>query len=223
MYNLKELIIKAFDEGESTSVKDLKWSSLKIGKCLFFTTAFLSPLLVCILGSTFMDLESREFTILLIPLFLNWCIFLCAVLFHLLRMLQISRKRMMLYAICIAVVAVGASVVYIKRKSEVNPEFDYWFRFSSAHTDQELLSELVVLMDSDTLKVCQALVMPKRTLIRLIDGTSTSTRYASANIRHVFILSHCYGKDFILRSNRKDIENFLNDSFSNYLYPLWEK
>ena len=83
MKKFKELVIKVLDEGETTSVRDMKWPSLKIGKWLFICTAFLSPLLACILGSTFMDVNGKEFTLLCIPLLLNWGIFLCWLLYHL--------------------------------------------------------------------------------------------------------------------------------------------
>ena len=49
------------------------------------STAFLSPLLGCILGGTFMDVNSREFNVLVIPLLLNWCIFLCWLLCYFLK------------------------------------------------------------------------------------------------------------------------------------------
>ena len=104
MKKFKELIIKALDEGETTSVKNMKWPSLRIGKWLFVSTAFLSPLLACILGSTFMNVNSKEFTMLVIPLLLNWGIFLCWLFSRLWGMLQISRKQMIVYTICIAVV-----------------------------------------------------------------------------------------------------------------------
>lgn len=77
MNKVKELLIKVLDEGETTSVKDMKWPSLEIGKWLLISTAFLSPLLGCILGGTFMDVNSREFNVLVIPLLLNSFICLC--------------------------------------------------------------------------------------------------------------------------------------------------
>ena len=76
MNKLKGLLIQVLDEGEATSVKDMKWPALKIGKWLFISTGFLSPLIGCILGSTFMDVNGKEFTALYIPLLLNVEIFL---------------------------------------------------------------------------------------------------------------------------------------------------
>lgn len=143
-------------------------------------------------------------------------------LYQLGNILQISRKQMVAYTICIAIV-VAVSTLYIKRKPEVNPELEYWNRFSS-YSDQELLKEYLFFMENDTNRVCQALVMPKRTLMRLIDGTSTATIYGSTNIRHVFALSHCYGKEFTLFERKRHSDKFLFDSLSNkHLNLLWEK
>ena len=85
MNKVKELLIKVLDEGETTSVKDMKWPSLGIGKWLLISTAFLSPLLGCILGGTFMDVNSKEFTVLVIPLLLNCVVCLCWLLCYFLK------------------------------------------------------------------------------------------------------------------------------------------
>ena len=71
MNKVKEFLIKVLDEGETTSVKDMKWPSLGIGKWILISTAFLSPLLGCILGGTFMDVNCKVFIVLVIPLLLN--------------------------------------------------------------------------------------------------------------------------------------------------------
>ena len=121
--------------------------------------------------------------------------------------------------IIVAVASLAVNRVY--KKSEVNLELEYWNRFST-FSDQELLKEYLAFLDDDSIRVCKNLVMPKQTLKRLIDGTSTATRYCSTSVRHVLVLSHCYGKEFTL-SNRKICDKFLFDSLSKHLNPLWEK
>lgn len=225
MNKVKELLIKVLDEGEVTSIRDMKIPSLKIGKWLVITTAILSPLLGCILGSAFMEEDSKEFAVLVIPLFLNLSIFLYWLLYHLCGMLQISRKKMMVcMVIVVAVASLAINVMYTKRKPEVIPdlnlELEYWNRFST-FSDQELLKIfLVYIMDNDTVKASHTLEMPKSTLFRLLDGTSTATRYASSHIRNTVIQSHCYGKEYILGSNRIVLND---DSISKDLYKLWEE
>lgn len=94
MNKVKEFLIKVLDEGETTSVKDIKWPSLKIGKWLFISTAFLSPLLGCILGSTFMDVNSKEFAVLVIPFLLNVEICLCCLLYGIIKDRRSQSKKL---------------------------------------------------------------------------------------------------------------------------------
>lgn len=124
MNKVKEFLIKVLDEGETTSVKDMKWPALKIGNWLFIITGFLSPLLGCFIG-TLMDVNSKEFIMLSIPLLLNVEILLCWFLYHFWGMLQISRKKMMVCMVIIVTVAsLAVNLMYIKRKSEVNPDLN---------------------------------------------------------------------------------------------------
>lgn len=215
--NLGKFFIQVFDDG----VKDIKWSSLKVSKWLFITTTFITPLIACLLGSTFMNVNSKDFVMLVIPLLVNWGIFLGWLLFNLGRMLKISRKRMMVLVIVAVAISAAVNMMYIKRKPEINPELEYWNRLSN-YSDDELMHKYLDYMDNDTNKASKALVMPKNTFVRLLEGTSKFTRYASTQIKNTLIESQCYGKDYILGSNRMDIDFFLNDSISNYLHPLWE-
>ena len=226
MNKLKGLLIQVLDEGEATSVKDMKWPSLKIGKWLLISMAFISPMLGCILGSTFMDVNTKEFNVLVIPLLLNCVICLFWILYSLWSMLKISRKKMTVYTIGMVIIVAVASLAVnrVYKKSEVNPdlnlELEYWNRFST-FSDQELLKIfLVYIMDNDTVKASHTLEMPKSTLFRLLDGTSTATKYASSHIRNTVIQSHCYGKEYILGSNRIVLND---DSISKDLYKLWEE
>ena len=77
MNKIKEFLIKVLDEGEATSIKDIKKPSFEISKWLFITTSLIIPITMCILASFVMDVDSREFTILsFIPLFncqIVWC------------------------------------------------------------------------------------------------------------------------------------------------------
>lgn len=216
--NLSKLIIQVLDDGENNQVKDIKWSSLRISKWLFLNTTFVTPLIACLLGSTFMNVNSKDFLMLVIPILMNWGIFLCWVLFNL---VKISRKQMMVLVIVAVAISAAVNMMYIKRKPEINP-VEYWNRLSN-YSDDELLHEYLAYMDNDTNRACKSLFIPKRIFVRLLEGTSKPTRYASTQIKNTLIEIQCYGKDYILGSNRMDIDIFLNDSISNYLHPLWEK
>ena len=76
MNKVKEFLIKVLDEGETTSIKEMKMLPLKVNKWLFISTSLVVPLAVCILASHIMDVNSREFTAVSLTLLLNWLIVL---------------------------------------------------------------------------------------------------------------------------------------------------
>ena len=80
MNKIKELIIKVLDEGETTSIKELKMLPFKVNKWLFISTSLIVPFGVCILASFVIDVNSREFTAVSLTLVLNWLIVLCWIL-----------------------------------------------------------------------------------------------------------------------------------------------
>ena len=80
MNKVYEFIIKVLDEGEKTSIKEMKMLPLKVNKWLFISTSLVVPLAVCILASHIMDVNSREFTAVSLTLLLNWLIVLCWIL-----------------------------------------------------------------------------------------------------------------------------------------------
>lgn len=80
MNKIKKLIIKVLDEGETTSIKELKMLPFKVNKWLFISTSLIVPLGVCILASFVIDVNSREFTAVSLTLVLNWLIVLCWIL-----------------------------------------------------------------------------------------------------------------------------------------------
>lgn len=105
MNKVKEFLINVLDEGEVTSVKDMKWPSFKVNKCLFFSMAFLFPLMGCLLGSTFMDVESREFIVMTMILMLNVLLFLCWYLYCFMKVWEASLKEKL--------VTIGVSVLFV--------------------------------------------------------------------------------------------------------------
>ena len=80
MNKVYEFIIKVLNEGETTSIKEMKMLPLKVNKWLFISTSLVVPLAVCILASHIMDVNSREFTAVSLTLLLNWLIVLCWIL-----------------------------------------------------------------------------------------------------------------------------------------------
>ena len=78
MNKVKEFLIKELELNEL--IKEMKKLPLKVNKWLFFSTSLVVPLVVCILASHIMDVNSREFTAVSLTLLLNWLIVLCWIL-----------------------------------------------------------------------------------------------------------------------------------------------
>ena len=78
MNKVKEFLIKELELNEL--IKEMKKLPLKVNKRLFFSTSLVVPLVVCILASHIMDVNSREFTTVSLTLLLNWLIILCWIL-----------------------------------------------------------------------------------------------------------------------------------------------
>ena len=77
-----EFIAKVLDDGE-TSNEDIKLPSFKIEKIstwLFITSSWFIPLASAILAGTFMDVNSLEFNIVILPLLINTFIILILLL-----------------------------------------------------------------------------------------------------------------------------------------------
>ena len=129
-----------------------------------------------------------------------------------------------LYAFCIVVVVAVSAVnlMYMKRKpAEINLELGYWNRISN--NQELLLQEYLSIMNNDTIEACRVIVIPKSTFKRLIAGETIATRFCLNSIREALVLNHyCYGKGFSLSNRNKYSDEFLFDSLSKHLNPLWE-
>lgn len=78
-----EFIAKVLDDGETNNEKDIQLPSFKIEKIstwLFITTSWFIPLASAILAGTFMDVNSLEFNIVILPLLINTFIILILLL-----------------------------------------------------------------------------------------------------------------------------------------------
>lgn len=95
MSKVIEFIVKALDDGQTTEMKEIKWPSFnqkQISLPLFITTAWIIPFAGAILAGIFMDVNSREFNIVILPLLVNTLI----ILFLLLRLFALSKKEWLL-------------------------------------------------------------------------------------------------------------------------------
>ena len=111
MNKITEFLIKTLTGNETMDLDDVKFPSFKIGKGLYIATSLVVPLGICLLASKFMDINSREFTIVLLTLLINIGIVLCWILYNLMKTIKLSFKEKVGFA-CIPFVVILLCVIY---------------------------------------------------------------------------------------------------------------
>ena len=111
MSEITKFLIKVFVGSETMDLDDVKIPSFKIGKGLYIATSLVVPLGICLLASKFMDINSREFTIVLLTLLINIGIVLCWILYNLMKTIKLSFKEKVGFA-CIPFVVIVLCVIY---------------------------------------------------------------------------------------------------------------
>ena len=92
-----EFIVKVLDNGETSSERDIKLPSFKIEKIsmwLFITTSWLIPLAGTIAAGMLMDVDSREFKIVSLPLLINTLIILTLILLKTIKEGNFTKKQL---------------------------------------------------------------------------------------------------------------------------------
>ena len=95
-------------------IKEMKKLPLKVNKWLFISTSFVVPLVMCILASHIMDENSREFSCVILPLFINTAITLSMFLHAMIKANFLSKKefkRAFIYAFLYAILSL---IIYYK-------------------------------------------------------------------------------------------------------------
>ena len=111
MNKIREFLIRILTGNETMDLDDVKIPSFKIGKGLYIATSLVVPLGICLLASKFMDINSREFTIVLLTLLINIGIVLCWILYNLMKTIKFSFKEKVGLA-CIPFVVIVLCVIY---------------------------------------------------------------------------------------------------------------
>lgn len=94
MNKVFKFILKVLDEGETNNARNTKIPSFKITPWLLISTTIVIPLFGCIFAGTFMDVNSREFIFMVLPILINIEILLCWILHHFLCTMNFPlRKR----------------------------------------------------------------------------------------------------------------------------------
>lgn len=99
MSKVIDFIAKVLDDGETSNEKDIQIPSFRIERIsmrLFITTSWFVPLAGTIVAGTFMDVDSRDFKIAILPLLINTLIILILILCEMIKEVPLSKKQMAL-------------------------------------------------------------------------------------------------------------------------------
>ena len=95
-------------------IKEMKKLPLKVNKWLFISTSFVVPLVVSILASHIMDVNSREFSCVTLPLFANTAITLIMFLHAMIKANFLSKKEFKRAFIFAFLYAILSLIIYYK-------------------------------------------------------------------------------------------------------------
>ncbi len=99
MNKVIEFIAKVLDDGETNSEKEIKLPSFKIEKInmrLFITTSWFIPLAGAIAAGILMDVNSREYRIVTLPLLINTLIILILFLHNIIKESNFTKRQLAL-------------------------------------------------------------------------------------------------------------------------------
>ena len=91
---------------------------------------------------------------------------------------------------------------------------------------KQLIDALLLETYNDTVKLCEALIMPKETFTRLARKESTPTAIGLERLRDLFILTNTYGNPFLescAEYGRERKAEFANDENRLRLISVWEE
>ena len=97
MNKVIEFIVKVLDDGETSYGKSIKLPFFKMEKIsmwTFITTSWFIPLADTILAGTFMDVDSRDFKIAVLPLLVNTVIILTLFLCKIIKESDFTKKEL---------------------------------------------------------------------------------------------------------------------------------
>lgn len=90
----------------------------------------------------------------------------------------------------------------------------------------QLLREYILSIDNDTNGVCYALVMPKQTLVRLMEEDTYPTPGGLEKIRQSLVKRYTLGKEYVdscIDDKIDDKDWLINNSVNEPVNPIWEQ
>ena len=90
----------------------------------------------------------------------------------------------------------------------------------------QLLREYLLSIDNDTIGLCYALVMPKPTLVRLMNEETYPTPGGLEKIRQSLVNRYSFGKEYVdscMNDKVDDKDWLINNTINEPVNPIWEQ
>lgn len=90
----------------------------------------------------------------------------------------------------------------------------------------QLLQELLLSVDNDTIAVCYALVMPKQTLVRLMQKETYPTKGGYEKIQQCLVNRYVRGMEYVdscVNDKKDDKDWLINNTVNEPVNPIWEQ
>jgi hypothetical protein len=138
-------------------------------------------------------------------------------------------RKLKLAGICMGVAALALSGCSQKEKHSAEEQWKVRciaYRQAQDMDVKQLIDALLLETYNDTVKLCEALIMPKETFTRLARKESTPTAIGLERLRDLFILTNTYGNPFLescAEYGRERKAEFANDENRLRLISVWEE
>lgn len=90
----------------------------------------------------------------------------------------------------------------------------------------QLLEELLLSVDNDTISVCYSLVMPKQSLLRLMNKETYPTEGGLEKIQQCLVNRYSRGIEYIdscVNDKKDDKDWLINNTINEPVNPIWEQ
>ena len=90
----------------------------------------------------------------------------------------------------------------------------------------QLLQEFILSIDNDTVGACYSMVMPKQTLMRLMQRETYPTPGGLEKIRENLVKRYVYGIEYVdscINDKKEDKDWLINNTVNEPVNPIWEQ
>ena len=129
--------------------------------------------------------------------------------------------RFYIFALAFLLVSCGQN-----RQRDIHAIQELAERHVSELNAPQLLREYILSIDNDTNGVCYALVMPKQTLVRLIEEDTYPTPGGLEKMRQSLVKRYSLGREYVdscINDKIDDKDWLINNTVNEPVNPIWEQ